>query len=158
MLILYPVKFNCFATKLQNFNHSIAVIKKKNRSMSPSLHYIQPLLVYNDRDLKPDNMLISNEGHIKLTDFGLSRTMLDRGECASIPITSSVIVFRAFFPCEYKDIFAISQLYFSNFPDLNVCDLVNSPRVPKTGNTDYFRTPGQVLSLTSHLAFVSVSD
>ncbi|XP_054846992.1 serine/threonine-protein kinase greatwall [Eublepharis macularius] len=30
------------------------------------------------RDLKPDNMLISNEGHIKLTDFGLSRVALNR--------------------------------------------------------------------------------
>ena len=33
------------------------------------------------RDLKPDNMLLSHQGHMKLTDFGLSRIEIHRGNC-----------------------------------------------------------------------------
>ena len=45
-----------------------------------ALKYLHEIGVVH-RDMKPDNMLISNQGHIKLTDFGLSRMgMLDRQE------------------------------------------------------------------------------
>ncbi|XP_075683627.1 serine/threonine-protein kinase greatwall isoform X2 [Rhinoderma darwinii] len=68
------------------------------------------------RDLKPDNMLISNEGHIKLTDFGLSNVALKR--------------------------------------EINMIDILTTPSMAKP-NQDYFRTPGQVLSLISSLGFNS---
>lgn len=39
------------------------------------MEYIHALGIVH-RDLKPDNLLVSRSGHIKLTDFGLSRAGL----------------------------------------------------------------------------------
>ena len=75
------------------------------------------------RDIKPDNMLLSQTGHLKLTDFGLSSTGM-------------------------KD------------KELQVADFVTKTPFPvgsKAHRERLIRTPGQILSLTSHLSFSNVT-
>ncbi|XP_077978773.1 serine/threonine-protein kinase greatwall-like [Glandiceps talaboti] len=71
------------------------------------------------RDLKPDNLLIANDGHIKLTDFGLSKISLNRR--------------------------------------IGITDVLNTPSVARLSTSSakdlYYRTPGQILSLTTSFAF-----
>ncbi len=51
---------------------SLSILKKV--LAIDSIHKLQ----YVHRDLKPDNILIDNEGHIKLSDFGLCKYTVSR--------------------------------------------------------------------------------
>jgi serine/threonine protein kinase len=69
-----------------------------------ALPFTRPSTVH--RDLKPDNLLVAADGHLKLTDFGLSRnsryaaSTTEAGDAAdgSPPVTSasSATAVRAF--------------------------------------------------------------
>lgn len=91
-------------------------------------------------------MLISNEGHIKLTDFGLSKVKLDRGLTSQQLLHIVTITFRNIINCSFTSVLSILEL--------SLMDILTTPSLAKP-KKDYSRTPGQVLSLISSLGFVS---
>ncbi|XP_021747282.1 probable serine/threonine protein kinase IREH1 [Chenopodium quinoa] len=59
-----------------------------------ALEYLHSLHVVH-RDLKPDNLLIAHDGHIKLTDFGLSKVgLINSTDDLSGPAVSGTAIFE----------------------------------------------------------------
>ena len=80
-------------------------------------------------DLKPDNVLLSATGHIKLTDLGLSEVRNRRSKAHD----GDGVRFRM------------------DSSELSVADIIGTPSVCKVRA---FRTPGQIISLTADFSFV----
>jgi len=91
-----------------------------------ALEYLHRHFIYH-RDIKPDNMLLSNTGHVKLTDFGLSCLTSERK------------------PPSYFDLMKTPA-------PINNNNNTNNKQTNKRVDV-FWRTPGQLQSLTSKFTF-----
>ena len=55
------------------------------------MHYLHTKRILH-RDIKPSNVLISESGHIKLADFGLSTSMMQHKKCGTLPYVAPEVL------------------------------------------------------------------